>query len=283
MTPDIDRFYRTLACETPDAIIYADAEGRIAFWNKGAERIFGFSTDEAIGKSLEIIIPETLRKRHGLGFARTVRTGKTRYGDGDVLAVPAQLAGCTDVVLCTPANAAGHCDPVILYTARLCGVGRVFKLGGAQAIAAMAYGTTSVPRCDKLFGPGNAWVTEAKRQVANDAEGAAIDLPAGPSEVLVIADAGADAEFVAADLLSQAEHGSGGDAQRIVQVEAGVRHTQLVVAVSDSGQWRDRQSSGIDRGRGLLIMRRLMERVDIDRTRQGTTVRLEVDLSLQPT
>lgn len=125
-----------------------------------------------------------------------------------MLAVPAQLAGCDDVVLCTPANAAGECDPVVLYTAKLCGVRRVFKLGGAQAIAAMAYGTASVPRCDKLFGPGNAWVTEAKRQVANDADGAAIDLPAGPSEVLVIADAAADAQFVAADLLSQAEHGS---------------------------------------------------------------------------
>ncbi len=125
-----------------------------------------------------------------------------------MLAVPAQLAGCPEVVLCTPANAAGECDPVVLYTAKLCGVGRVFKLGGAQAIAAMAYGTASVPRCDKLFGPGNAWVTEAKRQVANDVDGAAIDLPAGPSEVLVIADAAADAAFVAADLLSQAEHGS---------------------------------------------------------------------------
>lgn len=124
-----------------------------------------------------------------------------------MLAVPAQLAGCTDVVLCTPANAAGHCDPVILYTARLCGVGRVFKLGGAQAIAAMAYGTASVPRCDKLFGPGNAYVTEAKRQVALLEDGAAIDMPAGPSEVLVIADAGANPAFVAADLLSQAEHG----------------------------------------------------------------------------
>lgn len=125
-----------------------------------------------------------------------------------MLAVPAQLAGCDDVVLCTPPNAQGECDPVVLYTARLCGVHRVFKLGGAQAIAALAYGTASVPRCDKLFGPGNAWVTEAKRQVANDPDGAAIDLPAGPSEVLVIADAAADAEFVAADLLSQAEHGS---------------------------------------------------------------------------
>ena len=84
---------------------------------------------------------------------------------------------------------------------------QVFKLGGAQAIAAMAYGTASVPRCDKLFGPGNAWVTEAKLQVSRDPEGAAIDMPAGPSEVLVIADADADPAFVAADLLSQAEHG----------------------------------------------------------------------------
>lgn len=89
MTPDIDRFYRTLARDTPDAIVYADAEGRIAFWNKGAERIFGFSASEAIGKSLDIIIPETLRKRHWSGYANTVRTGKTRYGAGNTLAVPA--------------------------------------------------------------------------------------------------------------------------------------------------------------------------------------------------
>ena len=131
-----------------------------------------------------------------------------------MLAVPAQIAGCEEILMCTPVNAQGLCDPVVLYTAQLCGVSRVFKLGGAQAIAAMAYGTASVPRCDKLFGPGNAWVTEAKRQVGMDAQGAAIDLPAGPSEVLVIADAGADAEFVAADLLSQAEHGS--DSQAIL-------------------------------------------------------------------
>lgn len=89
MTPDIDRFYRTLARDTPDAIVYADAEGRIAFWNKGAERIFGFSASEAIGKSLDIIIPETLRKRHWSGYANTVRTGNTRYGAGNTLAVPA--------------------------------------------------------------------------------------------------------------------------------------------------------------------------------------------------
>ena len=124
-----------------------------------------------------------------------------------MLGVPARIAGCREVVLCSPARADGRCDEAVLYAARLTGVHKVFKLGGAQAIAAMAYGTESVPKCDKLFGPGNAWVTEAKLQVSADPEGAAIDMPAGPSEVLVIADADANPVFVAADLLSQAEHG----------------------------------------------------------------------------
>ena len=124
-----------------------------------------------------------------------------------MLGVPARIAGCREVVMCSPARADGTCDEAVLFTARTVGVHRVFKLGGAQAIAAMAYGTGSVPRCDKLFGPGNAWVTEAKLQVSGDPEGAAIDMPAGPSEVLVIADADANPVFVAADLLSQAEHG----------------------------------------------------------------------------
>ncbi|WP_333680188.1 histidinol dehydrogenase [Dyella sp.] len=124
-----------------------------------------------------------------------------------MLGVPARIAGCRDVVLCSPARADGTCDEAVLFAARVVGVHRVFKLGGAQAIAAMAYGTESVPRCDKLFGPGNAWVTEAKLQVSSDPNGAAIDMPAGPSEVLVIADAQANPAFVAADLLSQAEHG----------------------------------------------------------------------------
>ncbi|KZC41235.1 MULTISPECIES: histidinol dehydrogenase [Rhodanobacter] len=124
-----------------------------------------------------------------------------------MLGVPAHIAGCREVVLCSPARADGRCDEAVLYAARLTGVHKVFKLGGAQAIAAMAYGTESVPKCDKLFGPGNAWVTEAKLQVSSDPDGAAIDMPAGPSEVLVIADAGANPVFVAADLLSQAEHG----------------------------------------------------------------------------
>ncbi|WP_049621429.1 histidinol dehydrogenase [Frateuria defendens] len=124
-----------------------------------------------------------------------------------MLGVPARIAGCREVVLCSPARRDGRCDPAVLYAARVTGVHRVFKLGGAQAIAAMAYGAASVPKCDKLFGPGNTWVTEAKLQVSGDPEGAAIDMPAGPSEVLVIADADADPSFVAIDLLSQAEHG----------------------------------------------------------------------------
>jgi histidinol dehydrogenase len=131
-----------------------------------------------------------------------------------MLCVPARLAGCREIVLCTPPRADGRVDPLVLAAAALCGVRRVFRIGGAQAIAAMAYGSESVPRCDKLFGPGNAYVTEAKLQVSTDPDGAAIDLPAGPSEVLVIADASADPEFVAADLLSQAEHGA--DSQAIL-------------------------------------------------------------------
>ena len=123
-----------------------------------------------------------------------------------MLGVPARLAGCREVVLCTPPRRDGTADPAVLVAAQMTGVRRVFKLGGAQAIAAMAFGTDSVPKCDKLFGPGNSYVTEAKQQVAQRGA-AAIDMPAGPSEVLVIADAGADAAFVAADLLSQAEHG----------------------------------------------------------------------------
>lgn len=124
-----------------------------------------------------------------------------------MLCVPARLAGCKEIVLCTPPRADGSADPAVLLAAQQATGVRVFKLGGAQAIAAMALGTETVPRCDKLFGPGNAWVDEAKRQAAQRPGGLAIDMPAGPSEVLVIADAGANPAFVAADLLSQAEHG----------------------------------------------------------------------------
>ncbi len=123
-----------------------------------------------------------------------------------MLGVPSSLAGCREVVLCTPPRTDGSADPAVLVAARLTGVSRVLKLGGAQAIAAMALGTESIGKCDKIFGPGNSYVTEAKQQVARSGA-VAIDMPAGPSEVLVIADAGANPAFVAADLLSQAEHG----------------------------------------------------------------------------
>lgn len=120
-----------------------------------------------------------------------------------MLATPARIAGCGRVVLCSPPPIADE----ILYAAQLCGVQEVFQVGGAQAIAALAFGTDTVPKVDKIFGPGNAYVTEAKRQVSQRLDGAAIDMPAGPSEVLVIADEGATPAFVASDLLSQAEHG----------------------------------------------------------------------------
>jgi len=124
-----------------------------------------------------------------------------------MLAVPASLAGCKTRIMCTPPRADGSADPAVVVAARRAGVSEIYKVGGAQAIAAMAYGTASIPKVSKIFGPGNAWVTAAKSIIAADPAGAAIDLPAGPSEVLVIADATASAEFVAADLLSQAEHG----------------------------------------------------------------------------
>lgn len=120
-----------------------------------------------------------------------------------MLATPAKIAGCRKVILCSPPPIADE----ILYAAELCGISEIYQLGGAQAIAAMAFGTESVPKVDKLFGPGNAFVTEAKRQVSQRLDGAAIDMPAGPSEVLVIADSLANPAFIAADLLSQAEHG----------------------------------------------------------------------------
>ena len=129
-----------------------------------------------------------------------------------MLAVPARVAGCGEVILCTPARPDGTIAPEILYAADLCGVDRIFSVGGAQAVAAMAYGTESIPRVDKIFGPGNRYVTKAKQLVgANDV---AVDLPAGPSEVLVLADDEASPAFAAADLLSQAEHG--GDSQAVL-------------------------------------------------------------------
>lgn len=123
-----------------------------------------------------------------------------------MLGIPAQLAGCKEIILCTPPNKAGKINPAILYTANLAGITKLFKVGGAQAIAAMAYGTATIPQTYKIFGPGNQYVTKAKEMVQQS--GVAIDMPAGPSEVLVIVDETCNPAFVAADLLSQAEHGT---------------------------------------------------------------------------
>jgi histidinol dehydrogenase len=145
-----------------------------------------------------------------------------------MLAVPAAIAGCPTRVVCTPPRPDGSADPAVLVAASRAGINDIYKVGGAQAIAAMAYGTESVPRVRKIFGPGNAWVTAAKAMVSADADGAAIDMPAGPSEVLVIADETASAEFVAADLLSQAEHGADS-------------HVMLLTTSHDLAQQVDRQ------------------------------------------
>ena len=142
-----------------------------------------------------------------------------------MLGVPAQIAGCRKVVLCSPPPIADE----ILYVAKLCKIDEVYNVGGGQAVAAMAYGTETVSKVDKIFGPGNAYVTEAKRQVSNDFRGAAIDMPAGPSEVLVIADETADADFIAADLLSQAEHGP--DSQVVLVTPSPVIADQVTEAV----------------------------------------------------
>jgi len=157
-----------------------------------------------------------------------------------MLAVPARIAGCPRRVLCTPPNREGGAYAAVLVAAELCGVDTVFKVGGAQAIAALAYGTASVPKVDKIYGPGNAWVTAAKQFVSNDPAGAACDLPAGPSEVLVVADDSARPEFVAADLLAQAEHDS--QAQAILVTSSASLAQAVVACVAGQMQELSRRS-----------------------------------------
>jgi histidinol dehydrogenase len=122
-----------------------------------------------------------------------------------MLGIPAQLAGCQEILLCTPPSKNGSIHPAILYTAKLVGINTIYKCGGAQAIGAMAYGTETIKKVDKIFGPGNQYVTAAKQLIQMD--GIAIDMPAGPSEVCILADDTSNPDFIAADLLSQAEHG----------------------------------------------------------------------------
>ncbi len=133
-----------------------------------------------------------------------------------MLAVPAQIAGCKEIVMVTPPRKDGSVDPTILYAAQLCGINQIYRVGGAQAIGALAYGTEAIPKVDKIFGPGNRFVTEAKQQVAQSE--CAIDMPAGPSEVMVVIDKTSSAPYAAADLLSQAEHDS--DSQVVLVVVA---------------------------------------------------------------
>ncbi|MCW8108355.1 histidinol dehydrogenase [Alteromonas ponticola] len=146
-----------------------------------------------------------------------------------MLGVPAQIAGCDNKVLCTPPNAQGTIAAEIAFAASLCGIEKVYLCGGAQAIAAMAFGTQTIPKVDKIFGPGNRFVTEAKQQLSQRTDGASMDMPAGPSEVLVIADDQANPEFIAADLLSQAEHGEDSQAILVCSSQYVIEQTQAEV------------------------------------------------------
>ena len=150
-----------------------------------------------------------------------------------MLGIPARIAGCKEVVLCTPPDKTGKIDPAILFAANLVGITKVFKVGGAQAIAAMAFGTESIDKVYKIFGPGNQYVTKAKQIIME--EGVAIDMPAGPSEVLVMADETSNPSFVAADLLSQAEHGEDSQVILVVANEALVPVVQQEIAKQLAG------------------------------------------------
>ena len=145
-----------------------------------------------------------------------------------MLGIPAKLAGCNEIILCTPPDSNGAINPVILYTANLVGIEKIYKVGGAQAIAAMAYGTESIPQVYKIFGPGNQYVTKAKELVQQT--GVSIDMPAGPSEVLIIADKTGNPEFIAADLLSQAEHGADSQVILLSNDEPLIKETLAAIA-----------------------------------------------------
>ena len=178
-----------------------EARERLLLWHRA-----GMSTEFRIDTAPGVSCGRILRGIRRVGLY--VPSGSAPLpSTALMLGVPASLAGCEQIVLCTPPQKDGRADPTVLLAAKLCRIDRVFKVGGAQAIAAMAFGTEAIPACDKLFGPGNTFVTIAKQLVSVMPSGPAIDMPAGPSEVLVIADAGASPAFVAADLLAQAEHG----------------------------------------------------------------------------
>jgi histidinol dehydrogenase len=229
-----------------------EAAGRIRTFH-AAGRITDYAVDTAPGVRCERVMRPI--ERVGLyvpaGSAPLPSTAL-------MLGIPAQLAGCPRVVLITPPGPDGQADDAVLAAAAECGITEIFLAGGAQAIGALAYGTETVPACDKIFGPGNAWVTEAKRQVSTAEGGPGIDLPAGPSEVVVIADSGADAEFVAADLLSQAEHGP--DSQVLLITD----DAALAEAVVDQVEAQVEQLPRADIARKALASSRVIRTATLD-------------------
>lgn len=180
-----------------------------------------------------------------------------------MLGVPSKIAACPVRILCTPAKNNGNIDPNIIVAAELCGIDKIYKLGGVQAIAAMAYGTATIPKVDKIFGPGNAYVTQAKMIVSQDVDGSAYDLPAGPSEVLVVADTYANPEYIAADLLAQAEHGP--DSQ-VLLVSTDIKICIKVnAAIQRQLQYLTRQSIILDalKNSRMIVVDNIIEAIEI--------------------
>lgn len=178
-----------------------------------------------------------------------------------MLGIPAKLAGCKEIILCSPPNTQGELHPAILYAARVVGVTKIFKAGGAQAIGAMAYGTTTIPAVHKIFGPGNQYVTAAKQLVQKD--GLAIDMPAGPSEVVVLADDSAIASFIAADLLSQAEHGADSQALLVTTSEALARETETAIKQQLEDLPRKELASKSLEWSKIIVVRNLKEGIEL--------------------
>ena len=178
-----------------------------------------------------------------------------------MLAIPASIAGCREIILCTPPDKEGSVYPAILFTAQLCGITKIFKAGGIQAIAAMAYGTESIPKVNKIFGPGNQYVTCAKQLVQQ--QGVAIDMPAGPSEVLVIADETASTEFVAADLLSQAEHGADSQVILITTSESFAGETEKQIEIQLDKLSRKEIGEAALKNSKIIIIKDINEAIDL--------------------
>lgn len=178
-----------------------------------------------------------------------------------MLAVPAKLAGCREIILCTPPNGQGGIHPAILFAARLAGVNRIYKIGGAQAIAAMAYGTETVPKVYKIFGPGNRYVTTAKQLLSLG--DVAIDMPAGPSEVEVLADESANPEFIAADLLSQAEHGTDSQVVLVTTSEELLKNVEAEVERQLASLPRKETAACSLRNSKLILVKDKQEAIDL--------------------